>query len=321
MFIDFVLIFTFSLFIEIFLQNIWIKKMRKLKIEQVTKLYGPSWHEKTKTGTPTMGGVVFLPVLVLSFCAAGFFSKEVQLVPAAQVVSYPMLAAAVGLFDDWLKYRKHSSDGLTSLEKLALQAAVTVPWAIWTVQTPIELLPAVAIPRAAAVALVVFLGVGLQNAVNVTDGLDGLASGCSFISFLGALAFLGTDPVLNVAIASACGICLGFMWHNANPASVFMGDVGAHFIAALLLAVCVCSGFLLLIIPLGFIFGIEIISVALQIVALRKFKRRIFLMSPVHHHFEMRGWKETQIVTRFWIIHFVGMCVCMAMLFLSVLLV
>ena len=110
MFIDFVLIFTFSLFIEIFLQNIWIKKMRKLKIEQVTKLYGPSWHEKTKTGTPTMGGVVFLPVLGLSFCAAGFFSKEVQLVPAAQVVSYPMLAAAVGLFDDWLKYRKHSSD-------------------------------------------------------------------------------------------------------------------------------------------------------------------------------------------------------------------
>ncbi|MCE5202518.1 MAG: phospho-N-acetylmuramoyl-pentapeptide-transferase [Synergistaceae bacterium] len=318
MFIEFVLIFLMSMLTEIFLQSIWMAKMHGLKIEQVTKLYGPSWHEKTKMGTPTMGGIVFIPVLVLSLCAAGYIDKSISFEAAVRIVTYPVLAAAVGFLDDWLKYSRHSSDGLKSMEKLLLQAAVTIPWAVWAVPGSLELLPGFVINRIAAVVLVAFAGIGLQNAVNVTDGLDGLAAGCSFISFAGALVFLGGEPAVTMTIASACGICLGFLWHNANPASVFMGDVGAHFFAGLLLSLCVYSGFLLLIIPLGFIFGVEIISVAIQIIAIRKFKKKIFLMSPVHHHFEMLGWKETQIVTRFWIVHIAGMCLCMVLLFLLV---
>lgn len=305
-----IVIFVFSLLMEIALQKCWIAVMHKYKIEQVTKLYGPAWHEKTKVGTPEMGGVVFFPVLAVALVISGIESSEVRTV--LLTIMYPLLAAAVGLLDDWLKYHRHSSDGFTSLQKLFLQIAVTLPWACLVVETPFVMLPGFELPYAAGVAIVTFTGVGFQNAVNVTDGLDGLAAGCSFFSFIGALICLvvaQADYIPVMAAGAGAGIALGFLWHNANPASVFMGDVGAHFLSGLLLAICVMSNLFIFIIPLGFMFGIEIISVAIQIVAIRKFKRKVFLMSPIHHHFEMLGWKETQIVTRFWIIHIVGMAV------------
>lgn len=316
MLIEMAVLLIFSLSAEIFLQKLWTAKMHSMKIEQVTKLYGPAWHEKTKMGTPSMGGIVFLPVLAASLYIAHVINPYADVARMTRIASYPLLAAGVGFLDDWLKYTKHSSDGLKSLQKLALQTVVTVPWVMWVVTGPMSILPWVTLPRAVSVIIVSFIGVGFQNAVNVTDGLDGLAAGCSLISFMGALAFLGGDPATVLAIASAAGICLGFLWHNANPASVFMGDVGAHFFAGLIFSLCVDSGVLLLIVPLGFLFGIEIISVAIQIIAIRGFKRKVFLMSPIHHHFEMLGWTETQIVTRFWIIHIVGMCVSMAALFI-----
>lgn len=323
MIFDMTIILVFSMFLEIALQGLWIKRMHSMKIEQVTKLYGPAWHEKTKMGTPEMGGVVFTPVLLAALALAAFLIPEMDTHRMLRMASYPVLAAAVGLLDDWLKYCRHSSDGLRSLQKLFLQIAVTVPWAMWVLDGPFYLLPGIELPWTAAVLLVSFTGVGFQNAVNVTDGLDGLAAGCSLFSligaFLGGLAFVGAEPVYVLTLASGMGIALGFLWHNANPASVFMGDVGAHFFAGLLLSLCVNAGVFILIVPIGFLFGIEIISVAIQIVAIRVFKRKVFLMSPIHHHFEMLGWKETQIVTRFWIIHIVGMSVCISLLFLIVL--
>lgn len=315
MFLEFVAILTFSMLTEIVLQRLWITKMHRLKIEQVTKLYGPCWHEKTKMGTPTMGGIVFIPVLLISLFAAHLLNPYIQIENILKIAVYPTLAASVGFLDDWRKYMKHSSDGLESIEKLVLQILVTVPWAMWTVSGPLFILPMLSIPRIAGIFLVVFVGVGLQNAVNVTDGLDGLAAGSVLISLIGALSFLAGEPDITLTIASGIGICLGFLWHNANPATVFMGDVGAHFFAGLMLTLCISSGAAIFIIPLGFIFGIEIISVAIQIVAIRKFNKKVFLMSPVHHHFEMLGWKETQIVVRFWIIHALGMFLCMAVLF------
>ena len=159
------------------------------------------------------------------------------------------------------------------------------------------------------VAVVTFIGVGLQNAVNVTDGLDGLAAGCSLITFVALLPLtllVGGGPIHGMYNVMAICLCLGFLWHNCNPASVFMGDVGAHFLAGLMLSLCICSGGLFYIIPACFFFGVEICSVAIQIVAIRRFHRKVFKMSPIHHHFEMSGWKETQIVTRFWIIHLLG---------------
>ena len=330
-------IVCFMLFVflaEIFLQEKWIKVMHRRKIEQVTKLYGPAWHEKTKLGTPTMGGVVFaavallcVPVLMwytrnmfvgLYEPGASFFAKYAFfLTESAAVLSYPILAGAVGFADEWLKYRRHSSDGFTSRQKLALQILVTLPWAAWMFfhvgYADIGVLRSFVV----FVAVVTFIGVGLQNAVNVTDGLDGLAAGCSFITFVALLpltafaAGISTSAVLYNLMAIA--LCLGFLWHNCNPASVFMGDVGAHFLAGLMFSLCICSGAVFYIIPVCFFFGVEICSVAIQIVAIRKFHRKVFKMSPIHHHFEMSGWKEAQIVTRFWIIHLIGVVIlCMA---------
>ena len=318
MIVEFTLILCMCMVMEIALQSFWIKKMHKLKIEQVTKEYGPSWHEKTKLGTPTMGGVVFVPVLTAASLFFAFISYDGELGRILMIASYPILAAGVGLLDDWMKYSRHSSDGLKSMQKLFLQILVTLPWAIWVLPGELEVLPNIFINRWLAVAAVTFIGVGLQNGVNVTDGLDGLAAGCSLISFIGAAVFIASDPLIAMCIAAGCGISLGFLWHNANPASVFMGDVGAHFFAGLLLSVCLVSGALIMVIPLAFFFGIEILSVSIQIFSIRCFKKKVFLMSPIHHHFEMLGWKETQIVTRFWIIHMVGIAVCFSLLFLLI---
>lgn len=316
MYTEFVLVFILSLLLEICLQRRWITKMRAMKIEQVTKLYGPAWHEELKTGTPTMGGAVFPFVFVVSAAAGVFLTPFSDIHVIAKIAAYPLLAAAVGFADDWLKYARHSSDGLKSVQKLVLQVLITVPWALWITNDTLWLLPSIALPRCPAILLLIFAGVGLQNAVNVTDGLDGLASGSVLISLLGALSFLGGDPSVVICIGAAAGICMGFLWHNSFPASVFMGDVGAHFFAGLLLSLCVVSGAFLFVIPISFIFGAEILSVALQILSIRGFGKKVFLMSPIHHHFEMLGWRETVIVARFWIVHAAGMLVVMMLIFL-----
>ena len=211
MFIDFTAILFFTFALEIFLQRSWISVMHSLKIEQVTKLYGPSWHEKTKMGTPTMGGIVFIPVLLLAIPLIIMMDGDFSLSGAARIVSYPVLAAAVGFVDDWLKYSRRSSDGLKSLQKLALQVAVTLPWALWVSEPPFVIFPGFEVSRLFYVAFVTFVGVGLQNAVNVTDGLDGLAAGCALISFMFALSFIDGGPTMMLIIAAACGICLGFL--------------------------------------------------------------------------------------------------------------
>ena len=318
MFNQLIIILSVSIVLEIMLQKMWTAKMHKMKIEQVTKEYGPCWHEKTKMGTPTMGGIVFIPVIAAAALLIYIMNGSLPTERTALILSYPILAAVVGFIDDWLKYTKHSSDGLKSLQKLFLQIVVTLLWAYWVLPDTLLVLPFLEIPKLPALLLVIFVGVGFQNAVNVTDGLDGLAAGCSMISLAGALLFLPNDNLVSLFAISGLGIALGFLWHNANPASVFMGDVGAHFFAGLLLSLCLASGAFIMIIPLGFLFGIEIISVAIQIFAIRRLKRKVFLMSPIHHHFEMLGWKETQIVLRFWIVHIVGMLVLMALLFVLV---
>lgn len=335
LFIVFFMLFVFLA--EIFLQKWWIGVMHKEKIEQVTKLYGPAWHEKTKLGTPTMGGVVFIVVSLLCVPVFMQFYSETLYIPltgdafmkrygeflslSAAILSYPILAGAVGLADDWIKYRRHSSDGFTSKQKLALQILVTVPWALWMYLRTKGSWPFILNSPAVFVAVVTFIGVGLQNAVNVTDGLDGLAAGCSLVSFIALLPLtvLSGGAVTGLFNAAAIAVCLGFLWHNCHPASVFMGDVGAHFLAGLMLSLCVCSGSVFYIVPSCFFFGIEIFSVAAQIIAIRRFNRKIFKMSPIHHHFEMSGWKETQIVTRFCLIHLLGVIIlCTAYIVLMV---
>ena len=305
------LLLFFSCFIaEILFQKIWILKMNSLQIKQQVKLYGPSWHKNTKLGTPTMGGVVFIPVLLISI-ACLYFTKTFEPNDTIyKIVTYTILTASIGFIDDWIKYVRNSSDGLKSIQKLILQIIITLPWVIWVLPNGLELLPGYILPTIPSILLVTFMGVGFQNAVNVTDGLDGLATGCMLISVVGAIGFFGNDPILLWILISTFGILLGFLWQNFNPAEVFMGDIGSHFLAGLLFSLSLCSGVFIVIIPFSFIFGIEIFSVAIQIISIRCFNKKVFLMSPIHHHFELLGWKETQIVIRFWIIHIIGMLAC-----------
>lgn len=300
-------VFIFAFALELLLQEKWTAKMHSLRMEQVTKSYGPCWHEKRKMGTPAMGGAVFIPTAAISLLLIRFLDHGYDFSLMFSAAVYPFLTAAVGFWDDWLKYSRRSSEGFASIEKLILQTAVTLIWSIFILPNEVLLLPGVPVSGFFKVVLVTFFGVGFQNAVNVTDGLDGLAVGCGIISLFGVWAFVGGSPEAVLLTAVPAGLCTAFLWHNAYPASVFMGDAGAHFIAGAVFSLCLFFGYIMLMVPLGFLFGLEIISVAVQIVSIREFKCRVFLMSPIHHHFEMKGWKETQIVPRFWIVHLVGM--------------
>ncbi len=303
---SFLLIVAFVMVLGFFLQPIWIARMHALKIEQGGKAYGLESHNRTKIGTPSMGGVLF-PV-----CA--FVGMSLMLVLGMSSPSellfiwiYPFLAGAVGFLDDFLKFRSHSGEGLSSLQKLFLQIAATVPWAVGVAWNGVNLWPGLELSLWGGCLLLIFLGVGIQNALNVTDGLDGLAAGCVIISLLGCFYFFRLQTVILRCSMIGMALVLPFLWHNANPAHVFMGDGGAHFLAGLILSLCVHGNGLAAVVPMSFMYGVEIVSVAVQIFAIRVLGRRVFRMSPIHHHFELLGWSENQIVIRFWMIQLFGM--------------
>ncbi|MCX7827863.1 MAG: phospho-N-acetylmuramoyl-pentapeptide-transferase [Thermanaerothrix sp.] len=293
------LVFILTFLSQVFSQELWVRFMVHLKIKQNVKEYGPEGHV-AKVGTPSMGGVVFplcaVPLLYL-------YGRDIW-----NLFSLPLLAAAVGYLDDHAKVIRRSGDGLSSLQKLGLQVALSIPWCAWVSMTEgIYLWPGMRVAEYFAIPLLLFLSVGIQNAVNVTDGLDGLAAGTMAISVLGFTPFLLGNPMGLAFAVALLAVCLAFLWHNSYPARVFMGDGGAHFLAGALLVLGVISGRLWLLLPMGFLFGVEIFSVAIQIVAIRGFGRKVFKMSPIHHHFELIGWPETRIVARFWLTHILGM--------------
>ncbi|MDR3322208.1 MAG: phospho-N-acetylmuramoyl-pentapeptide-transferase [Synergistaceae bacterium] len=290
--------------VALYLQRIWISLMRRFGLGEAIKDYGPESHLKKK-GTPSMGGVVALvlvPLAVVSARLCGVTGLREML----YIWTFPVMAALVGLLDDLIKRLRKSSEGLRSLQKLALQIAVTVPWAIWASRGGVFLTPTLALEPFAGAALLSFFGVALMNGVNVTDGVDGLAGSAIAIS-LSAMLLCSAHVPVRVSAAVGLALVSAFLWHNSNPAELFMGDVGAHLWAGLLLALCVESKYVLFVFPIGFLFGVEIATVAIQITAIRKFGRKVFRMSPLHHHFELLGWREPKIVFRFCVAHLVGM--------------
>ena len=298
------LLFIFAC--EIAAQRSWIICMRQKHVSQVQKSYVECNDSETKSKIPTMGGVVFMLIgsgLLISETVSGD-------VEGMAFWSFPLMSAAVGLCDDLLKYTHKSSEGLRSMQKFALQTAVTLVWFVLLVScgSVPQLFPGVGVGHLVW-PFAFFLAVGVQNSVNVTDGLDGLAAGACAISFA-ALACMGCTAqrgaIVGLALSGA------FLWHNCHPAKVFMGDAGAHFLAGLMTS-CAFSRGVLLLIPSSFIFGIEMISVVIQLIAIHKFGRKVFRMSPIHHHFQLLGWPETAIVVRFWVAHAVG-CALLAAL-------
>ena len=296
-----------AMLICIFLGPKFIEYLRVKEFGQHIREDGPQEHH-TKAGTPTMGGLIVfasicVPYLVLS-------DRDAQ---SMAVFGVAIGCAALGFADDFTKIVKRRSLGLSARYKLLFQLFLAFGlW--WVARHEVGLEPtlffrigdgSIDLGPVLYFVLVFLVIAGTSNGVNLTDGLDGLAAGCCAIVLLAytAICFV-TNEQQNLALLSAClvGACVGFLWFNAFPASIFMGDTGSLGLGGAIGALAVMTQTEVLLIIIGGIFVIEALSVAAQVFAFKTFRRRVLLMAPLHHHFEMMAWSETKIMLRFWII-------------------
>jgi phospho-N-acetylmuramoyl-pentapeptide-transferase len=319
---------SYAIFVAVFLaaavvlvlMPFWIKLLRYRKIGQQIRADGPQRHLQ-KQGTPTMGGVVIL-VAVLATCAVlTSWSTPLLLALFATV-----LTALLGFVDDFESVAHKRSLGLTPRAKLVGQAVIVAAFTLLAVNllglSPVVTLPGgfsvdlgilapsftvgetvVSVPWLYVLFVFLLMG-GFSNVVNLNDGLDGLCGGCSAVTLavMGMVAFACGDRDLSVFAFACVGACVGFLWFNCYPASIFMGDTGSLALGTAFAAIAVLTKTEVVSLVIGGIFIIEGLSVIIQVASFKLTGRRVFLMAPLHHHFEKMGWAETKVVTRFWII-------------------
>ena len=294
----------------------WIKFLKSSHICQQVRADGPESH-LVKQGTPTMGGVIMLVSVILTALVVGHPTPETFALLIATV-----LTGCLGLIDDAEKVVKERSLGLTPKAKLVGQFVIATVFGLVAVNV-MGIAPTVEIPFVYTfdlgvltthfgsvevpwlyILFVDILLMGMCNAVNLTDGLDGLAAGTVMIVMIVMAAIAYRSDMLDSAIfaAALAGACVGFLWFNSFPADIFMGDTGSLALGMALgcLAVFTKSEFIVLVI--GGLFVAEALSVMIQVFYYKKTHKRIFLMAPLHHHFEKKGWSETKVVVRFWIV-------------------
>lgn len=281
--------------------------LRRLRWGQQVRADGPQRH-LGKAGTPTMGGVLIVFAVAAAALAFGSASRHIPYALVV-IVGYGL----IGLLDDALKVVAKRSLGLRARSKLAAQLVLALFVALYGLMDPglsAELrVPFSAhgwtLPPWAFTLLTVGTVIGAANAVNLTDGLDGLAAGATAIAAfaMGVIAYAVGSLDGVVLAAALAGACLGFSWYNTHPAQVFMGDTGSLALGAGLAVLAVLTRTQLFLVIVGGLFVVETLSVVAQVVYFRLTKgRRLFRMSPLHHHFELSGWAEPQVVTRFWLI-------------------
>jgi len=295
-----------SLLICVFVGPRFIEYLRLQEFGQQIREEGPAGHHG-KAGTPTMGGLAVLLAVLVPFLILSEYRAH-----SVAVLGTTMAMAALGFADDWIKLRKRRSLGVSGRTKLVIQAITAI--ALWLAVSEyvglgdnmrLRFVDA-SIDLGVAYPVLIFLVLaGATNGVNLSDGLDGLAAGCCAIVFLAftAMTFITTGQQ-DLALLSAClvGACVGFLWFNSFPASVFMGDTGSLGLGGAIAALAVLTKSEVLLILIGGIFVIEALSVAIQVFTFQRFRKRVFLMAPIHHHFELMGWSETKIILRFWIV-------------------
>jgi phospho-N-acetylmuramoyl-pentapeptide-transferase len=289
-----------------------IPVLRRLKAGQVIQEDGPQSHLK-KAGTPTMGGIFFVPVaVVLGWLWTGFASEAIA------VGLLTLFYAFIGWLDDWEILRRKSNKGLTPRMKLIWQAVGAIAFCVWLYFTQPETITTIALPFGVALPLsflfwpfAIFVFTAESNATNITDGVDGLAGGTGAIALLGlGILVLPTHPTLAIVCACLAGGCIGFVFHNHNPAKVFMGDTGSLALGGALAAVGLLSGNLWGLFLVSGLFFVESLSVIAQVSYYKATKgpdgkgKRLFRMAPYHHHLELGGWSETQIVGLFYLVVF-----------------
>lgn len=317
------LCFILASIISIGLGKVFIRFIISKQFGQFIRADGPEAHFK-KAGTPTMGGILIIGVVVSMMALFGNFFSYPVLATLFVTLSYFCL----GLMDDYLKVVKKNSDGVSAKGKLFWQfaTAAIVSWGLihykvidTQVYLPFLKSPVIDLGMGGYILFASFVIVGSSNAVNLTDGLDGLAIGpiITSVATLGTLAYLAGHAEhseylkipfvrnageLAVLSAAVIGAGVGFLWYNSYPAQIFMGDVGSLSLGGCLgmFAVLTKNEFLFAVI--GGIFVLEAVSVILQVGSYKLRKKRIFRMAPIHHHFELKGWPETKVIVRFWII-------------------
>ncbi|MBN9658889.1 MAG: phospho-N-acetylmuramoyl-pentapeptide-transferase [Acidobacteria bacterium] len=328
-----------ALLLSILLGPWFIRRLQALQIGQHIREEGPESHQK-KAGTPTMGGLLILTSVIIPTLLFTNLRNPYVWVALFGLVSYGI----IGFLDDYAKVKKARNLGLTARQKLLLQILMMVCLGVWLLVLhskglydtamnvpflknvkPNLLIPGLlGNPWTYPLAFIFFFGflffviVGSSNAVNLTDGLDGLAAGlmivasgamtilsyvsghAQFAHYLGLTRLSGTAE-LTIFCASLTGASLGFLWYNAHPAEVFMGDVGSLALGGSLGIVSVLIKQEILLIFIGGVYVLELLSVVIQVVSFKTRGKRVFLMAPIHHHFEKMGWDETKVVVRFWI--------------------
>lgn len=289
----------------ILLATAFIPVLKSVKMGQKILDIGPRWH-KSKEGTPTMGGLFFLVPMVIIGAALAFLKKEPILL--AHLV-FLLANGAIGFADDYVKFFKKQNEGLTPPQKMVLQFAAATAYvfalkSFGCIDTVIRLPFTQAVWELSLPVYLVLAVIGIVftvNSVNLTDGIDGLASSVTAVVmvFMAVLSFKTRNvPGLVISLLSVGGT-LGFLWYNFHPAKVFMGDTGSLFLGAAVSSMAFILDCPLLLVFTGFVYYIESFSVILQVLSFKLTGKRIFKMSPIHHHFELCGWSEIKIVTVF----------------------
>jgi phospho-N-acetylmuramoyl-pentapeptide-transferase len=314
-----------ALVISIWLGPYIIAALKRHQVNQSIRLEGPKTHY-TKEGTPTMGGlIVLLAILVPTLLWADLTNRYIQL-----IIGVTAGMGIIGWVDDYFKVVRRQSKGLVARKKMAGQLILGLalgvilymwpPTAQFTTETDVPFFKNLVLPLGILfIPFVLLIVAGTSNAVNLTDGLDGLAiglSGIAFLAFAGisyvsgrsdfshylAIPYLPGVGELTIYCGAAVGAALGFLWFNAHPAEVFMGDTGALALGGAMGALAVLTKKELLLVILGGVFVAEALSVIIQVGYFRWTGRRVFRMAPIHHHFELLGWPESKVVVRFWIL-------------------
>jgi phospho-N-acetylmuramoyl-pentapeptide-transferase len=296
---------TAALLMCVFLAPKFIEFLRAREFGQQIREEGPQEHH-AKAGTPTMGGIIIFTAVTVPFVLLTNWDWR-----AVGVFGTALACALLGFADDYTKLARRRSLGLRGRTKLIVTVLISI--GLWLCATQgadladtvnLRIVDA-SINLGILYPVFIYLVVaGTSSAVNLTDGLDGLAAGCAAIVLLAYIAITFTTRQTDLALVAGClvGACVGFLWFNSFPASIFMGDTGSLGLGGAVAGMAVMTKTEVLLIILGGIFVIEALSVLIQVFSFQAFRKRVFLMAPIHHHFELQAWSETKIILRFWIV-------------------
>lgn len=306
--------------ISLLVTPLFVKFQKSKKIGEKIRVDGPKTHS-VKTGTPTMGGIIFVLSSMTAFTIVSLikyyrykeYSRE-----GIFVLSILLLCSLIGFIDDYMALRKQRSLGIRGWVKISLLAIVCLYFILFS-KYILDASTYIGIPFTDIKVelgnwyyiIVVLIIISTTNAVNLTDGLDGLAAGASsivlavfcFIAFL-EWSILDVSYGIDIAVVSGgtLAACIGFLWWNTAPAEIFMGDAGSLGLGGLIAAVAIILKQEILLIVIGGLFVIETLSVIIQVFWFKVFKKRVFKMAPIHHHFELLGWPEIKVIIRFWLV-------------------